>query len=130
MKNSKKLIIFYLLIILTLFSLLFTWKNCKSDNLVNVILETKIEKNNDILLKVDNNFFTFKQFNNVINQTISKDFSSLELLIKENYKKEIKSIVVFNDTKMYYFNDFSDFIQEKEKLCDGNISRQKGFPAG
>lgn len=115
MKNIKKTIIFYLLIILALCCFIFNWKNYEPKNTINIILETTRENDNDILIKYNGKYFIPPQFNNVLNQTINEKVNSVDILINENYKNKIKSIVIFNDTKMYYFKDFSNFNKSKEQ---------------
>ena len=102
---------------LSFLSLLFAWNVHKVNNLINVIVEVETENTNDILLKNNNEYFAFKQFNNVLNQTIRKKINSLEILVDEKYKNKIKSIVIFNDTKMYYYDDFSKYYTDKEAIC-------------
>lgn len=115
MENIKKTIIFYLLIVLALCCLVFNWKKYEPDNIINVIIETNRVNNDDILIKYDNKYFIPPQFNNVLNQTINKKINSLDILINDNFKNKIKSIVIFNDTEMHYFKDFSSFNNSKEK---------------
>ena len=114
MKNK---IFFYLFLSLTFLCLIFTWAEFGNKNLINIIIETKVENNDDILLKIDDKYYIPPQFNNVLNQTINKKINSAEILIKQNFKNKIKNIVIFNDAQMYQYQDFSKFQKSKEKIC-------------
>lgn len=116
----KKKIYFYIFLILSVIALFCTWIKFENKNYINVILETKIENSDDILLKIDNEYFHFKQFNNVLNQTIKKEIEKAEILINSKYKNEIEKIIVFNDIKMYSYQDFSEFEKADEKICFNN----------
>ncbi|MBQ4647033.1 MAG: glycosyltransferase family 39 protein [Candidatus Gastranaerophilales bacterium] len=124
MKNIKKIIIFCLLLFLTMFCLAFAWKNHKTKNLINVIVETNLKKKDDVLLKINKEYFTFSQFKNVLNQTIDKEINSLELLINKKFPNKIKSIVLYNNSEMNYFSDFSEFEKSKESLCNNKNCKE------
>lgn len=115
MENIKKTIIFYLLIILALCCFVFNWKNYEPSNLINVIIETNRKNNDDILIKYNNKYFIPPQFNNVLNQTINEKIDSLEILVNNNFQNKIKSIIIFNNTQMHYFKDFSKCNKSQEK---------------
>lgn len=124
MVNFKKTLFFYILLILVLISAILTWINYSGHlkyNLVNVIIETKLDKQDDIVLKVNDNHYLFTQFNDVLNITIKEKIKNLELLINKNHKNPIKSIVLFNDTDMEYYSDFSSF----EKTSIDNYDKYK-----
>lgn len=117
MKNK---IFFYIFLILTFLCLIFTWVNFENKNLINIIIETKIENNDDILLKIDDEYYIPPQFNNVLNQTINRKINSAEFLVNKKFKNKIENIVIFNDVEMYHYQDFSEFEKSEDKFCTGN----------
>ncbi|MBQ9150102.1 glycosyltransferase family 39 protein, partial [bacterium] len=124
MGNIKKNFIFYALIILSVISVILSWiiySGHLKYNLINIAIETKLDKQDDIVLKVDDDYFLFKQFDDVLNLTIKKKCKNIELLINKNHKNPIKSIVLFNDVEMNYYTDFSSF----EKSSDGDYKKYK-----
>lgn len=124
MGNIKKSFIFYALIILSVVSVILSWiiySGHLKYNLINIAIETKLDKQEDIVLKVDDDYFLFKQFDDVLNLTIKKKCKNIELLINKNHKNPIKSIVLFNDVEMNYYTDFSSF----EKSSDGDYKKYK-----
>lgn len=119
----KKKAIFWILLVLSFLSAVLSWVNYSKDlkyNLINVIVETKIQNSDDILLKLDDKYYSFKQFDNVLNQTIKNKVESIELLINKNHKNKIKNIIVFNDIKMHQYFDFSTFEKTSEEFCTNN----------
>ena len=121
MVNFKKTIFFYILIFLTLASTIFTWISHNGEfkyNLINVIVETKLKNQDDIILKINDNYFLFKQFGDVLNLTIKEKVENIELLINKNHKNPIKSVVLFNDINMEYYSDFSNFEKSNDKNYD------------
>ena len=120
---SNKTLVFNLLLFLCFISSILCWMNFHSYpkyNTLNVIIETHLDNHDDILLKNGKEYYLFKSFNNTLNQTIKTKTKSLELLISEKHKNKIKSVVLYNDTKINYFKDFSNFEKSQEKFCNEN----------
>ena len=120
---SNKTLVFNLLLFLCFISSILCWMNFHSYpkyNTLNVIIETHLDNHDDILLKNGKEYYLFKSFNNTLNQTIKTKTKSLELLISEKHKNKIKSVVLYNDTKINYFKDFSNFEKSQEKFCNKN----------
>lgn len=123
---SNKNIIFYLLVFLTLISALFIWSinnGASKYPLINVILETKTDNQDDIVLKVDDKYFLFKQFSDVLNMTIKQKVENIEFMVKKNHKNPIKSVTLFNDKNMNYYSDLKNF--EKSSNENYNIYKFK-----
>lgn len=86
-------------------------------NTMNIILETKTNHPTDILAKINESYYDIPVSKNLLNRTIKTKVNSFDILVKKDFKNEIKNIVIFNDTKTYYFKDFSDFKKEDVTLC-------------
>ena len=113
----KTKILFYIFLVLSFLCFVCTWFKYENKNYINVIVETRLQQDNDILLKINKKYYGFKQFDNILNQTIKNNVDSLELLVSLEHKNKIKDIVIFNDIKMYYFSDFSELEKASEEIC-------------
>lgn len=118
----KKTVIFYILVIFFLALIFFQGKApdtvvSPKYNKMNVILETKVNEPTDILLKVNDYFYDVPKSKNVLNKTLKDPVKTLDILIKEDFKNEIKGIVFFNELKTNYYQDFSKFQKSTISLC-------------
>lgn len=124
----KKTVIFYLLCLITaalFLNSLFAVLKLKNPisilapvyNSMNVIIETETKNPSDIILKADNDFTSVPPSKNMLNKSLEGKIKTLDIFVKEDFKNEIKSIVIFNDLKLYYFKDFSEFKKETAELC-------------
>lgn len=86
-------------------------------NRMNVILETKTKNPDDIILKINNDYFSIPASKNLLNKVMEGKTDSIDILVNREFKEEIKSIVIFNDLKVHYYKDFSDFEKEETQLC-------------
>ena len=123
MQNKNKIMVFYGILILFIISLFLSaekYLDVAKYNKMNVIIETIPKNNNDILLKLDENIYAPKLFKNLLNQEIKTKVETIDILIKEKYSSKINNIIVFNDTKMNVYEDFSNFEKSKEKICVEN----------
>ena len=126
MKINKQTIIFYFLLFFTLLCAFLSFKFINfypKYNVLNVALETLSEKQEDILFKVDSEYYIAPKFKNVLSLNINKKIDSFEILVDENYTNEIKNIIVFNDIKLFYFKDFSNFKKDSEKICKNDVCK-------
>ena len=121
----KKTVIFYFLCLITVFLFfcsLFLINKAKPYitpiyNTMNVILDVQKNSPEDIIIKINDNYSELPNSKNVLNKTITGKVNSIDILIKEGFKNKIKDIVVFNDVKVHYFKDFSNFEKEEIELC-------------
>lgn len=126
MENKKKTIIFYILFTIAFLFAIFSWHNFSSYpkyNKINIIIETKTDNNDDILLRQNEKLYTFPKSKNILNFTIKNKIKELDILISKNHKNKIKNIAIFNDIKSYIFQDFSEFSKTEEKICQNNICK-------
>ncbi len=89
-------------------------------NPMNVIVEAGVNMPNDIMLKANGEFFQIPPYKDLLNKSLNGNIKTLSVYVKENFEKNIKRIVIFNDLKMFYFNDFSEFKKGEENLCFQN----------
>lgn len=87
-------------------------------NKMNFIVDYKPDNKDDILLKVNNEYFTFSPQKNLSGKKIENNAKTLDILIKKGLENKIKNIVIFNDIKTHYFKDFSSFEKEEFRFCD------------
>ena len=87
-------------------------------NPICVIIELKKESDFKPVLKVNNEFINFENKNNQLKASSAKNIKSLDILIEKELEQDIKNIVVFNDTKLNYFKDFSSFKKSDYLLCN------------
>ena len=83
-------------------------------NKMNVILETEINNPEDIILKINDEYNSIPKSKNVLNKSITNKVKTLDILISDDFKNKIESIVIFNDLNSFYYSDFSEF--EKYKI--------------
>ena len=83
-------------------------------NKMNVILETEINNPEDIILKINDEYNSIPKSKNVLNKSITNKVKTLDILISDDFKNKIESIVIFNDLNSFYYSDFSEF--EKSKI--------------
>ena len=86
-------------------------------NKVNIILETETKNIDDIVLKVNEGFYSIPNSKGLLNKTVYEKADNISILVNKNFKNEIKNIVIFNDLKSFYFGDFSKFNKKETKLC-------------
>ena len=94
-------------------------------NPVSVIIETKNGPDFKPVLKVNNKFINFKYENNQLKASSATNIKSLDILIEKDFEKNIKNIIVFNDTKLNYFKDLSSFKRGEYEYC--NIQDCKNY---
>lgn len=94
-------------------------------NPVSVIIETKNEPDFKPVLKVNNKFINFKYENNQLKASSATNIKSLDILIEKDFERNIKNIIVFNDTKLNYFKDLSSFKRGEYEYC--NIQGCKNY---
>ena len=119
MEINKKSIIFYF--VLCIFLISFVLSSCSlypKSKLINIIVETT---SNNVLFKVDNSFIKPVLFKNVLNSTIRKRVENIDILINKNDVNKIKSFLIFNDTKPYYYPDFYNLKNNEQKICSNSI---------
>lgn len=133
--KSNKTYIFWGLAALVVFLFVLVIKNILPSNLpkypvfptvynaVNVILDTKTNNNDDIILKVNDEYYSVPNSKELLNKTIKYKTDKISILVDKNFKNEIKNIVIFNDLKSFYFNDFSKFDKKESELCLNNNCR-------
>lgn len=90
---------------------------------MNVILETKNNNPEDIIIKVNDEYTSIPQSKNVLNKSIQGKANSIDLLINKNFKNKIDGIIIFNDLKVHYFKDFSAFKKEEVELCPNGVCK-------
>ena len=109
----KKTIIFYVLCLITavLFFKCFFLVNKPTSyvapiyNTMNVILGTQTKGRTDVIIKINNDFSEIPKSKNVLNKTIEGKVNSLDILIKKDFKNEIKDImldVYYTKTSLYH----------------------------
>lgn len=86
-------------------------------NKMNVILETEINNPEDIILKINDEYNSIPKSKNVLNKSITNKVKTLDILISDDFKNKIESIVIFNDLNSFYYSDFSEFEKSKITLC-------------
>ena len=86
-------------------------------NKVNIILETETKNIDDIVLKVNEGFYSIPNSKGLLNKTVYEKADNISILVNKNFKNEIKNIVIFNDLKSFYFGDFSKFNKKETKFC-------------
>lgn len=124
----KKSLVFYFLCLLIVVSTIYSFINAKSFkpyifpvfNTMNVIVDTKINSPDDILIKINDTYSTFPVSKGILNKPIYGKADSIDILVKENYGNKIENIVVFNDIKIHYFKDFSNLKKDIVTVCPNN----------
>lgn len=86
-------------------------------NKMNIILETETKNVDDIILKVNKEFYSIPNSKGLLNKTIYEKADNISILVNKNFKNEIKNIVIFNDLKSFYFGDFSKFNKKETEFC-------------
>lgn len=86
-------------------------------NKMNIILETETKNIDDIVLKVNEGFYSIPNSKGLLNKTVYEKADNISILVNKNFKNEIKNIVIFNDLKSFYFGDFSKFNKKETKFC-------------
>ena len=86
-------------------------------NKMNVILETENNNPEDIILKINDEYNSIPKSKNVLNKSITNKVKTLDILISDDFKNKIESIVIFNDLNSFYYSDFSEFEKSKITLC-------------
>ena len=87
MKNKN--IIFYIFIFLFLLSLIVSIFKIPNYSTLNVIIETKQTKNDDFLVKYNENYYPFFINKNAINKIIDEKVDKIEILKNKNYNNKI-----------------------------------------
>ena len=121
----KKTVIFYLLCLTVIycFVVLFLRLNIEKSyvtpiyNRMNIVINTRTNKPTDIIIKNNETYIGIPKENKIINKEITGKSYNLEIFVNEDFKNEIKDIVIFNGLKPYYFKDFSKFEKEKVETC-------------
>lgn len=86
-------------------------------NKMNIILETETKNVDDIILKVNKEFYSIPNSKGLLNKTVYEKANNISILVNKNFKNEIKNIVIFNDLKSFYFGDFSKFNKKETEFC-------------
>ena len=86
-------------------------------NKMNVILETEINNPEDNILKNNEEYNSIPKSKNVLNKSITNKVKTLDILISDDFKNKIESIVIFNDLNSFYYSDFSEFEKSKITFC-------------
>lgn len=86
-------------------------------NKMNIILETETKNVDDIILKVNKEFYSIPNSKGLLNKTVYEKADNISILVNKNFKNEIKNIVIFNDLKSFYFGDFSKFNKKETEFC-------------
>ncbi len=113
-------ILFFISSLFTVFKKEFRTQNFSPVfNMMSVTLEVKQAKEDDFLLKVNDDYYIFGNSKNTLNKKINYEAKDIRILVKEGLEDKVKSIVIFNDIKPYYFKDFSSFEKETKSFCSG-----------
>lgn len=117
MSEKIKNISFY--IVLLLFLLCFCSSIFKSDynRVLNIIFEAKNVNQGDILLKIDNSYYSVFKFKNIFNQTINKSIKNIDVLINKKIEKNIENILVFKDVSLIYIDNLKKNQKQDIKIC-------------
>ncbi len=87
-------------------------------NAINVIIEAEKTNIDDIILKINDEFYSIPNSKGLLNKKITGKTDNISILVNKNFNGDIKNIVVFNDLKSFYFKDFSKFEKRENKPCN------------
>ena len=62
-------------------------------NKVNIILETETKNIDDIVLKVNEGFYSIPNSKGLLNKTVYEKADNISILVNKNFKNEIKNII-------------------------------------
>ncbi len=134
----KKTFLFYILCLITavlfinsLFGV-FNSKSAKSSlgifspvyNVLNVVVDTAPTNPDDIIIKVNGNYFDVPKSINVLNRTIRGKVDSIDILISKSFKDKTDGITIFNNLKTHFFKDLSLLENKDVILCPKGECRE------
>lgn len=123
---------FYLLLILTAILFIFNlFRIANSNNRIyaifppvytqmNFIVDIHpdyIKAKDDVILKVNDEYYAIPPSKNILNKNLSGKINNLELLINADIQDKVKGVVVFNEIKTFYFSNLNVFSHEKKRIC-------------